>query len=49
VLGITTPGRHPGTGYIVPAGGVDHETIFEATDRAARPMRDVRPENTLSA
>jgi hypothetical protein len=34
---------------VIPAGGVDHETIFEATDRAARPMRDVHLENTLSA
>jgi hypothetical protein len=49
VLGITTPGRHPGMSFIVSAGGVDHGTIFEPADRAVWPMRDVRPENTLSA
>jgi hypothetical protein len=48
VLDITTPGRHPGIGCIVSAGGADHGTIIEPADRAAWPMRDVRLESSLS-
>jgi hypothetical protein len=49
VLDITSPGRRPGAGFIVPAGGADHGTIVEPADRAAWPMRDVRLESSLSA
>jgi hypothetical protein len=48
VLDITAPGRHPGTGFTVPAGGAGHGTTFEPADRAAWPMRDVRLESSLS-